>query len=58
MVAPPSEIMHMLLQETNAVGFNTPGAASSAADFGEVWEGCWEGFGKALGGPWRFLGHF
>ena len=40
------------------VGSNTPGAASSAADFGEVWEGCWEGFGRALGGPWRFLGHF
>ena len=28
------------------VGFNTPGAASSAADLGRVWRG----FGKGLGG--------
>ena len=29
-------------QAKNAVGFNTPGAASSAADFGGVLEGFWE----------------
>ena len=28
------------------VGFNTPGAASSAADFGSILYGFWEGFGK------------
>ena len=32
----------MLMQEKNAVGSNTPGAASSAADFGEVLGGFWE----------------
>ena len=30
------------------VGFNTPGTASSAADFGEVWGGFWERFGSCL----------
>ena len=31
----------MLIQAKNAVGFDTPGAASSAADFGEVLGGFW-----------------
>jgi|OM-RGC.v1.029716871 hypothetical protein len=30
------------MQAKNAVGFNTPGAASSAADFGRVLAGFWE----------------
>ena len=27
-------------------------------DFGEVWGGFWEGFGKVLEAPWRLVGHF
>ena len=34
------------------VGFNTPGAASSAADLGKFWEGFGDGVGKALGEIW------
>ena len=29
------------------VGSNTPGAASSAADFGGISDGFWEGFGRS-----------
>ena len=43
---PPRKEKLMLMQANNAVGSNTPGAASSAADFEGIEDGFWEGFGR------------
>ena len=37
------------------VGFNTPGAASSAADFDRILGGFWEGFGKPKSSIFAFF---
>ena len=48
----------MLMQHIKAVGSNTPGAASSAADFRGVLDGFWEGFGTFLASPGELLALF